>query len=289
MLNICFPEIKAGATLFMDIKKFTGYDDLYFRLIASLLGAHFIVSFGERESFFELLLLWYYYRALLISFLIGFTLFTLINSISTKLDRQADWRLNTTLRTALQILFGLVLPGIVAFLLACLYFSLCGLNIFHTLYLKYDFPVIVLLLLLINAYYLVYYFVRKPSGDEPSDTVEQEAYKEIMLVSKGSQNIPIQTSQIAYYFRDGDYNFLRTIDGEDFVINQTLDELQQSHRPQHFFRANRQLLVHVQACAQFDLLEYGKLQLHVNPPFKEALIVSRERATNFRNWIRQRK
>jgi hypothetical protein len=270
-----------------DIKHKQGYHDLYFRLIISVIAAHFIVSFGEKETLFELLVLWYYYRALFFSFIISFLLITTINLISAALDKRYDWREDTVVRTAMQLLCGVVIPSILAFLLAFLYFRLLSIDIFRTLYLKYDFPVIVLMLVLSNVYYFAYYFY-KQMGLPPEPNMSPNIHgvsKEVFIVHRGAKNIPLRLDAIGYFYHDQQYNFVRNMDGEDFLIPETLDQVQKELDTKRFFRVNRQMIVSIYACKYFESLEYGKLKVFVEPHYKPEIIVSRERSNGFKEWL----
>src|ERR1700748_1024171 len=139
------------------IQTVLNYNDVVFRIIISAIAAHLIIAFGARESFFQLLLMWDYWRSLILSFLIAFFLIWLVYFATTRLDRKFDWMHHTIARIGLQILTGLALPGCIAFILAFFYFRAFGISIFNTRYLQFDFPVIMLLLLLLNSYYLTFY------------------------------------------------------------------------------------------------------------------------------------
>ena len=91
--------------------------------------------------------------------------------------------------------------------------------------------------------------------------------------------------EIAYFYRRNDTNFLRTTKGEDFFINESLDEVQQQLPERRFFRANRQLIVHRKALKGFDLLSYGKLEATLVPPIDEEVVISQKRAAAFKKWI----
>src|ERR1700740_421142 len=98
-------------------KQSAGYNDLYFRIILSLIAAHIIVTFGARESLFLLLISWYYYRDLLLSFIIAFLLISEVYLATVKLDKNFDWQRQTAKRIGMQLAFGLTLPSLSAFLL----------------------------------------------------------------------------------------------------------------------------------------------------------------------------
>ncbi len=267
------------------------YNDIYFRMIACLIGAHILVAYGETLSIFQMLLMPYYYYALIPSFLIAAILFYIIRAINIQLDKKFNWAERPIQRTGTQIFFAFIIPALCAFLLAFTYFVIRGINIFQTTYLKYDFQFILLQLLLINLYYVAYHFYLKWSHAEKTITRLSQKQtnpttetKETFQVSKGASNLLLAVDEIAYFFREGDSNYLRTVRGEDYFINAPLDEVQQQLPENKFFRANRQLIVHRQACKGFALLTYGKLDANLEPPLPEA-IVSQKRAGGFKKWI----
>lgn len=271
------------------------YNDIYFRVIACLLAAHILVAYGETLSIFEMLLMPYYYYALIPSFLIAFILFNIIRAINIRLDKKFDWTERPLERIGTQVFFAFIIPGVCAFLLASAYFAIRGINIFKTTYLKYDFEFILLQLLLINVYYIAYHFYLKWSqARQIISKLASEALGHVATVpqtfqvSKGAANLLLPVDGIAYFYRDGDSNYLRTVTGEDYFVNTTLDEVQQQLSGELFFRANRQLIVNRTACKAYDLLTYGKLNIRLEPPLAGDAVVSQKRAKDFKQWIDRR-
>ncbi|MBT2561321.1 LytTR family transcriptional regulator [Pedobacter sp. ISL-68] len=267
------------------------YNDIYFRVIACLLAAHILVAYGETLTLFEMLLMPHYYYALIPSFLIAFILFNIIRAINIRLDKKFDWTAQTIQRAGTQVFFAFIIPAVCAFLMASLYFAIRGLNIFKTTYLKYDFQFILLQLLLINVYYIAYHFYLKWSQAEKIISqlavqhVGPNRPKETFTVSKGAANLLLAINEIAYFFREGDNNYLRTVNGEDYFVNTALDEVQQQLPEDIFFRANRQLIVHREACKAYGLLTYGKLSIKLHPPLATDAVVSQKRAKDFKSWM----
>ncbi|WP_214226647.1 LytTR family DNA-binding domain-containing protein [Pedobacter sp. B4-66] len=268
------------------------YNDIYFRMIACLVGAHILVAYGETLSIFQMLLMPYYYYALIPSFLIAAILFYIIRAINIQLDKRFDWAELPIQRAGTQIFFAFIIPAFCAFLLAFAYFVTRGINIFQTTYLKYDFQFILLQLLLINLYYVAYHFYLKWSHAEKTisqlalDHIGSQATaKHTFQVSKGAANLLLPVDGIAYFFREGDSNYLRTANGEDYFVNATLDEVQQQLPEDNFFRANRQLIINRQACKGYDLLSYGKLNIKLQPQLTTDSVVSQKRAVKFKQWI----
>lgn len=268
------------------------YNDLWLRIAASILAAHFIVVYGVEKSLFQILLTRIYYVAMAGSVAIAFILISTVRWIFMRLDRKFDWIERPLERTGLQILLGLVAPGLLAFILAFVYFSLRGINILNTLYLRFDYPIILVLIILLNFYYLAYYFygrmqlaekavINTPIGIEE---IGGETLKSFM-VNQGVKSVPVLLTDIAYFYREGSYNFLRTCNGDDYTVSQSLDEVQALLPGSEFFRANRQMLVSRNACGHFEAKPYNKLELFVAPEYKLSVIISQKRSRSFRDWL----
>jgi hypothetical protein len=273
------------------------YKDLYLRLIACIVATHIIIEYGETQSTFELLLNPDYYYAFIGSFAIAFLLFTAVRAITLKLDDHFDWMEQPVYRISLQVFFALMMPGLLAFLLAALYFRIRGYNILRTSYLRYDFQFILLQILVINCYYVAYYFygrwlqardvINKISKNINMGSLTEAERSDTFQVSKGASNLLLRLEEIAYCYREGESNFLRTINGEDFFISQSLDEVQQQLPEQEFFRLNRQMIAQRHMLKGYQLLSYGKLKAELQPAYKEEVVISQKRALAFKNWIRQ--
>lgn len=272
------------------------YKDLYLRLLACLIGSHIIVVYGETKSTFAILLTPAYYYAVLGSFIIAFSLFSVMRQICKWLDKKFDWVEHTVIRIGLQLFLGVILPSLLAFLMAALYFAIRGRNILQTSYLRYDFHFIVLQLVLINFYYVSYYFyvrwlqaerIIKTLGKQLSNDIAASV-RETFQVSKGAKSLLLPIEDIAYCYREGENNYLRTVNGEDFFIELALDEVQQKLPQQDFFRVNRQMIAQRRTLKGYELLSYGKLKADLWPPYKEEVVVSQKRAVAFKNWMEQK-
>eukprot|EP01133_Synstelium_polycarpum_P017051 gene17051-20313_t len=268
------------------------YRDIYLRLAACLIASHILVVYGETKSTFEMMLMPEYYYAVGGSTVIALILFTIMRAINIKLDKKFGWKDKTVQRLGMQVFWGLVVPAIVAFLLAAAYFYFRGANILQTSYLRYDFQVVLMQLLLINLYYVAYYFYQQWTHAEKTisklallHNEPATSHKETFLVSKGSGNLLLPLDTIAYFYRNGDNNFVRTINAEDYFVNTSLDDIQQQLPEDRFFRANRQILTHRQAVKGYDLMEYGKLEAKLYPALSIDTVISQKRAKEFKQWV----
>src|SRR5690554_4402799 len=196
------------------------YRDLWTRIVLCIIAAHWLVSFGEPESIFELILMWDYWRSLAGSWVIAFGLVSLVRWICLRLDQRLDWQHETAFRGVAQAVVGVGLLSLLAYLAAALYFAAHGIDIRDTVYLSLDWPLVVAMLLVINLYYLVYYIVVAWRGERSATS---KTYRQVVIVQRAAKNIPINVRDIAYFFRLNEENFLRTIDGTDYLITSALD------------------------------------------------------------------
>jgi DNA-binding LytR/AlgR family response regulator len=149
------------------------------------------------------------------------------------------------------------------------------------------FPVTGPLLLLLGGGCLAFYFYKRWRSAEKhlANESAQRMVKEVLLVQEGSKTIVLPVTAIAYIFRCGKYTLARTFEKEDFLISATLTDLRQQLNGRKFFRANRQAIVSFATCKYYERRPFGKLQLFVLPPSKDAMIISQKRAKAFKKWL----
>ncbi|WP_288878854.1 LytTR family DNA-binding domain-containing protein [Pedobacter panaciterrae] len=273
------------------------YNDRKVRIIVSMIAAFLVSSYGGNQTIFKLLLTIGFYIEFLVSFIFTILIVETIAFVTRRLDRNYDWNIKPLPRALLQVLFGILLPSIIEFLLAALYFALSGYNILKTTFVDYAFPLIVMMIILFNAYYFIFYIIVKwkdvkeyaVQNEDGSVVVSQFAEgesKETILVNKGIKTFPVPISQVAYFFRnqEDESNYLRTFEREDFFLNLSLEDIQMLLDEKNFFRVNRQMIVNYAACKHYELMEYGKLRLEVMPDFDRPIVISQIKAKIYKDW-----
>lgn len=277
------------------------YKDHWIRVCGAVLWAHFIKSLGYKESLFETLLEPGYFTDTLVGTGMTLLIWEMIRQITMWLDRHYDWLEHALMRTFLQLLLGVALPGLFIFFMMLLYFKyILNFNIFETSWLLIEYRVTLLFLFMINGYYLGYYFYLRFRLAEQQSAVVKTLHQPVipeqetalaatpiqsLIAVKGAKNIPVLIDNIAYcYVRDETY-YLKTFDEQQFMIPHTLDELETMLPATNFFRLNRQLVAHFKACAAFKSIENGKLELTMKPLFPEPVIISQKKAAAFKEWL----
>ena len=69
------------------------------------------------------------------------------------------------------------------------------------------------------------------------------------------------------------------------ILDQNMEELESQLNPQHFFRANRQFIISFTSIKSSHAHFNGKIKVLLTLPTKEEVIVSRERAADFKAWL----
>ncbi|MPR36864.1 LytR/AlgR family response regulator transcription factor [Salmonirosea aquatica] len=110
-------------------------------------------------------------------------------------------------------------------------------------------------------------------------------YRRRFLVRHLSQWVPVEVGDIAYFTSETGVSLFRTRSNQKFSLDYTLDELEAMLDPGQFFRANRQYIVSVASVQQIHPYFNNKLKLTLKPATDDEVLVSRERATDFKKWM----
>ena len=263
-----------------------GYRDLTFRLIVCLVGAHVIMLTGEDISTFQAFTIKSYYPTLAINYIIALILAWMVKRVTVKLDHKFSWDSNIWLRAVLQFSLGLVLISLICFFLVFIYFRSFGQSIMESNYPRYQFPLAVALLALLNSFYVVYYFYHRVRLLKSHITPEVGKHSTSIKVIDGKQVINLPVDEISSICIAGKGVLVRTWEKKDFLCDYNLDELEQLLDPKIFFRINRRLIASRSACRSYQPLDYGKLEVSLVPVAIENATISQRKAPVFKEWIK---
>ncbi len=112
-------------------------------------------------------------------------------------------------------------------------------------------------------------------------------FKQRFLVKMGQKYLSINISEVAYFNANEKVVYLVTKDQKKYIIDYTLDELEGMVEPKAFFRLNRQYLSKIDAIESISSYFNGKLKIQLNPNVVDEVLVSRERASEFKQWLNQ--
>ncbi len=107
--------------------------------------------------------------------------------------------------------------------------------------------------------------------------------KQRFLIRAGNRLFSINVDETAWFETRGRDIALRTFDGRDFYIDDTLNELERKLDPAKFFRVNRQRLVAFDAIEDIRI-EDSRYQIKVAAD-PSPILISRDRVAGFRRWL----
>lgn len=110
-------------------------------------------------------------------------------------------------------------------------------------------------------------------------------YKSRFLVNKGDSLIPIPTQDIGYFYAEDKVVFLVTLESKKYLINYSLEDLEQKLDPKQFFRVNRQFLASLASIRKVHNYFNYKLKLDLQPDSGIEVIVSKARTSDFKGWL----
>jgi two-component system, LytTR family, response regulator LytT len=112
-------------------------------------------------------------------------------------------------------------------------------------------------------------------------------YKNRFLVKFGDNIQFKNTEEIAYFFVDNKITYLVLNEGQRFIVDYRLEQLQELLDPECFFRLNRKFVIKIESVQKIKLLNNSRLQVFLKPNFEQDIFVSKEKATEFKNWLDQ--
>ena len=123
------------------------------------------------------------------------------------------------------------------------------------------------------------------SAAQETSVSVQKKYRTRFLISSGEKLFTLQVSDIAYFYSENKLTFAVTHKNREYLIDLALDRLSEQLDPDHFFRTNRQTLVCIDAIQRIESYFLGKAIVHVQPPFKDKIMISKDKMASFRMWL----
>lgn len=111
-------------------------------------------------------------------------------------------------------------------------------------------------------------------------------YKERFLIKSGSRMFFIETQNISYFYAVDKTVFLVDNDGVRYVIDYTLENLQDMLNAKQFFRLNRKVISNISSIKEIKTYLNKRLRISLQAgKNKEEIIISRDRVQAFKAWV----
>ncbi len=116
------------------------------------------------------------------------------------------------------------------------------------------------------------------------NSLEQE-FKKRFTVKIGQHLKVISNDEIECFFSENKGTYIHTFDNRNYLIESTLEVLEQELDSKDFYRISRKFIIPMKAIKEIVVYSNSRLRV-ILPTFKdEEVIVSREKVSDFKNWI----
>ncbi len=115
--------------------------------------------------------------------------------------------------------------------------------------------------------------------------ISKKSYKNRFLVKVGNHIKSIPTEEIMAFFADGRDVSLWLQNGKEYLIEYTLETLEELLDPKTFFRVNRSFIVSLRSIRDVMVYSNRRLKLSLDPAIKKEIVVSREKVGGFKKWF----
>ena len=120
---------------------------------------------------------------------------------------------------------------------------------------------------------------------ELQQKLQPKEFRKRFLVKHAQKLVSIEVDDIAYFYSDGRLNFFKSTDNKKFVVDYTMDELEDMLDPEKYFRISRSFYVSIDSVDQIHDYFGNRLILYLKPTVDKEALVSREKVTEFKKWM----
>jgi two-component system response regulator LytT len=110
-------------------------------------------------------------------------------------------------------------------------------------------------------------------------------YKRSFLVHFREKLIPVEALKIAWFYTANEIVYACTTAHQQYIMDFTMEQLEQQLDPLEFFRANRQFIINRNAITEVDFYFNGRLSVKVNPEPGEQILISKARVPEYKAWM----
>ncbi|MDW8851950.1 LytTR family DNA-binding domain-containing protein [Flavobacterium sp. MMLR14_040] len=113
----------------------------------------------------------------------------------------------------------------------------------------------------------------------------EKSFKKRFTVKIGQHLKVITTDEIECFFSENKGTYIHTFDNRNYLIDSTLEILEQDLDMKNFFRVSRKFIVPLPAIKEIQVYTNSRLKV-ILPTYKEdEVIVSREKVQDFKTWL----
>ncbi len=291
------------------------------RIIIAALASFYILFHGRSFDIVGALKTPFFYIAFAVTFIVALVLVKWIHYTTLSLDKYNGWFVNPTKRLIKQVIIGIVIPLVFDFALLSIYFYFLGTNIFENGFIRYDFPVIICFIIMLNLFYAIIYFknssqvsssqhINRQTGTNAAIessakiihqeglTINNHSHLKTFLESVTSTldvNALDIELDILYFYSFNKQVFIVTGNGGEFTINTNLNLIDNLFSEVSFARINRSVVLNLKTIVEgfengekrdtLSLIFFPRYNFLLKERNKDFFVVTKHYMTNVKDFF----
>jgi DNA-binding LytR/AlgR family response regulator len=111
------------------------------------------------------------------------------------------------------------------------------------------------------------------------------AYKKRFTIKMGQQLKMVTIDEVECFYSENKGTYLHTFDNRDYLLDNTLEQLETELDPKDFYRVSRKFIIPLKAIKEIQIYSNSRLKV-ILPTYKDdEVIVSREKVADFKAWL----
>jgi len=113
----------------------------------------------------------------------------------------------------------------------------------------------------------------------------EREYKKRFTAKVGQHLKIINADEVVCFYSENKGTYAATIDGRNYLLDTTLENLESELEPKLFFRVSRKFYVNIKHIKDIIAYTNSRLQIKLTNFSAQEIIVSRERVRDFKLWL----
>jgi two-component system, LytTR family, response regulator LytT len=113
----------------------------------------------------------------------------------------------------------------------------------------------------------------------------QKEYKKRFSIKIGNQLKIIPIEEVECFYSENKGTYIHTIDNRDYLLDSTLEILENEINPKCFFHINRKFIISLKAISEIQIYSNSRLKIILATYKNDEVIVAREKVSDFKQWL----
>jgi DNA-binding LytR/AlgR family response regulator len=110
-------------------------------------------------------------------------------------------------------------------------------------------------------------------------------YKKRFTIKMGQQLKMINIEEVECFYSENKGTYLHTIDNRNYLLDNTLEQLETELDPNDFYRVSRKFIIPMKGIKEIQIYSNSRLKVILSTYKEDEIIVARERVNDFKVWL----